>query len=69
MRSPTRDARVLTTRFTRYLADEDIASHPVESLAAHAADADRVRPHPRVRVGPGARSPTSTGPGAPTAPS
>ena len=35
---PDPAVRVLTGRFTRYLADEDIASHPVASLAAHAAD-------------------------------
>jgi glutamate dehydrogenase len=41
------EVRLLTTRFTRYLADEDLAYRPIEFLARHAAelaDFARVRP-------------------------
>ncbi len=34
---PDPDVRLLTTRFTRYLAEEDVRSHPVDGLAGHAA--------------------------------
>ena len=35
---PDPQVRLLTTRFVRYLAQEDISTHPVDDLARHAAD-------------------------------
>ena len=35
---PDPQVRLLTTRFVRYLAQEDISTHPVDDLARHAAE-------------------------------